>query len=68
MRELILHCSEQQAESLSDALLELGVLSVSVEDADEHTEQENRYLASQVWSQKSWRGNVTVWLLYCLKT
>jgi len=41
MRELVLHCLEAQAETLSDALLEAGVLSVSVEDADRDTEAEN---------------------------
>jgi ribosomal protein L11 methyltransferase len=40
MRELVLHSSETQAEALSDALLEAGVLSVSVEDADRDTEAE----------------------------
>jgi len=40
MRELVLHCLEAQAEALSDALLEAGVLSVSVEDADLGTEAE----------------------------
>lgn len=40
MRELVLHCLEAQAEALSDALLEAGVLSVSVEDADRDTAAE----------------------------
>lgn len=40
MRELLLTCLEEEAESLSDALLEAGALSVSVEDADENTEAE----------------------------
>src|SRR5690606_436621 len=40
MRELVLHCQEAQAEALSDALLEAGVLSVSVEDADSDTDAE----------------------------
>lgn len=40
MRELVLSCQESQAEALSDALLEAGVLSVSVEDADSDTEAE----------------------------
>lgn len=40
MREIVLMCAEQEAENVSDALLELGVLSVSVEDADENTDQE----------------------------
>lgn len=40
MRELVLECPETQAESLSDALLDAGVLSVTVEDADGDTEAE----------------------------
>jgi len=40
MREIVFLCAEQQAEHLSDVLLDLGVLSVSVEDANENTEQE----------------------------
>lgn len=40
MREIVLMCAEHEAESLSDALLELGILSVSVEDAEENTDQE----------------------------
>ncbi|CAM5783067.1 50S ribosomal protein L11 methyltransferase [Castellaniella caeni] len=40
MRELVLHCTEAQAEAWSDALLEAGALSVSVEDADGDTERE----------------------------
>jgi|SRR5690606_13444752 len=40
MRELVLTCPEAQAEALSDILLEAGVLSVSVEDADGDTDAE----------------------------
>ncbi|MFT0544770.1 50S ribosomal protein L11 methyltransferase [Allopusillimonas ginsengisoli] len=40
MRELVLLCPEERAEALSDALLEAGMLSVSVEDADSNTEAE----------------------------
>lgn len=40
MRELLIQCTETQAEALSDALLEAGALSVSVEDADSDTDQE----------------------------
>ncbi len=40
MRELVLDCPETQAEVLSDALLDAGALSVSVEDADEGTAAE----------------------------
>ncbi|MGE8548708.1 MAG: 50S ribosomal protein L11 methyltransferase [Alcaligenes sp.] len=40
MRELLLSCRENEAERLSDALLEAGALSVSVEDADGDTDRE----------------------------
>jgi ribosomal protein L11 methyltransferase len=40
MFELTLQCSESQVESVGDALEALGALSVSVEDADAHTELE----------------------------
>jgi len=40
MRELVLLCPGSQADALSDALLDAGVLSVSVEDADSDTEDE----------------------------
>ena len=40
MFELSLLCSQDQVETLSDALIALDALSVSVEDADAHTDQE----------------------------
>jgi len=40
MRELVLLCPGTQADALSDALLEAGALSVSVEDADVDTAAE----------------------------
>jgi ribosomal protein L11 methyltransferase len=40
MFELTLQCSESQVESVGEALEVLGALSVSVEDADAHTELE----------------------------
>ncbi|MGB6240937.1 MAG: 50S ribosomal protein L11 methyltransferase [Castellaniella sp.] len=40
MRELVLNCRQDQAEAWSDALLDAGALSVSVEDADGDTDQE----------------------------
>lgn len=40
MRELVLICPEDEADVLSDALLQAGVLSVSVEDADSDTSHE----------------------------
>lgn len=39
-RELVVEIDREQAEALSDALLELGALSVSVEDADADTPDE----------------------------
>jgi ribosomal protein L11 methyltransferase len=38
--EVIIEIAREHAESLSDALMEAGALSVSVEDADEGTDQE----------------------------
>lgn len=65
MRELVLECTEQQAESLSDALLELGVLSVSVEDADEDTEYEQALYGEPGLEPDvfAWRRNRVVALL-----
>ena len=40
MVELRLQCPQDQVEQISDALIALDALSVSVEDADAHTEQE----------------------------
>ncbi len=39
--EIMIEVAREHAESLSDALMEVGALSVSVEDADEGTEAEN---------------------------
>ncbi|MCD0504672.1 50S ribosomal protein L11 methyltransferase [Bordetella petrii] len=65
MRELVLHCLEAQAEALSDALLEAGVLSVSVEDADLGTEAE-RPLFGEPGTEpdvQAWNRNRVVALL-----
>lgn len=40
MVELHLHCPQHEVETISDALMALDALSVSVQDADAHTEQE----------------------------
>ncbi len=40
MVELLLLCGQDQVETLSDALMALDALSVSVENADAHTDQE----------------------------
>lgn len=65
MRELVLICPEAQAEALSDALLDAGVLSVSVEDADSDTEQEQP-LFGEPGSEpdvQAWQRNRVVALL-----
>ncbi|AZY50342.1 50S ribosomal protein L11 methyltransferase [Bordetella avium] len=65
MRELVLYCREAQAEALSDALLDAGVLSVSVEDADFGTEDE-RPLFGEPGTEpevQAWDRNCVVALL-----
>ncbi|MGZ9892291.1 50S ribosomal protein L11 methyltransferase [Bordetella bronchiseptica] len=65
MRELVLNCREAQADALSDALLEAGVLSVSVEDADLGTEAE-RPLFGEPGTEpqvQAWERNCVVALL-----
>jgi len=65
MRELVLHCREAQAEAFSDALLEAGALSVSVEDADEGTAGE-RPLFGEPGTEpdvQAWDSNRVVALL-----
>ena len=58
MRELVLLCPGTLAEPLSDALLEAGALSVSVEDADSDTDEEQPLFGepgsepnTQAWSR-----------------
>lgn len=58
MRELVFDCPEQLAEALSDALLDAGILLVSVEDADFGTEAEQPLFGepgleptTQAWSR-----------------
>jgi len=65
MRELVLHCIEAQAEALADALLEAGVLSVSVEDADSDTESEQPLFGEPGLEPEvqAWRRNRLVALL-----
>lgn len=65
MRELVLHCQEAQAEALSDALLEAGVLSVSVEDADSDTDAEHPLFGEPGLEPEvqAWRHNRVVALL-----
>ncbi|MGB3289091.1 MAG: 50S ribosomal protein L11 methyltransferase [Burkholderiaceae bacterium] len=65
MRELVLICPEAQAEALSDALMEAGVLSVSVEDADGDTDAEQPLFGEPGLEPdvQAWRNNRVVALL-----
>lgn len=65
MRELVLYCQDDQAEHLSDVLLESGALSVSLEDADEGTEAEQALFGEPGFepSQMAWLRNRLVLLL-----
>ncbi len=65
MREIVLHCREEQAEAWSDALLEAGVLSVSVEDAESDTEAEQALFGEPGTEPEvqAWRNNRVVALL-----
>ena len=65
MRELVLNCTEDQAEAWSDALLEAGALSVSVEDADGDTEHEQALFGEPGTEPEvlAWRRNRLVALL-----
>lgn len=65
MRELVLVCPEEEAEVLSDALLQAGVLSVSVEDADGDTNYETPLYGEPGLepSVHAWRRNRVVALL-----
>lgn len=65
MRELVLSCPEAEAESLSDILLDIGVLAVSVEDADSDTQSETPLYGEPGLepSVQAWRNNRVVALL-----
>lgn len=65
MRELVLNCPESMAEALSDALLEAGVLSVSVEDADRDTDDEQPLFGEPGTEPdvQAWQRNCVVALL-----
>lgn len=65
MRELVLLSDEHETEALSDNLLEIGALSVSVEDADNDTESE-RPLFGEPGTEpevQAWQRNYVVALL-----
>lgn len=65
MRELVLMCAENDAEQLSDLLLEEGVLSVSVEDADRDTDVEQPLFGEPGTEPdvQAWKHNRVVALL-----
>jgi ribosomal protein L11 methyltransferase len=65
MRELVLNCSAAHAEALSDALLGAGVLSVSVEDADQGSEAEQALFGEPGTEPevRAWQSNHVVALL-----
>lgn len=65
MRELVLLCPGDQAEVLSDALLDAGALSVSVEDADSDTDAEQPLFGEPGLEPPghAWRRNRIVALL-----
>jgi len=65
MRELVLSCSEAEAEALSDILMDTGVLAVTVEDADSDTEVEHPLYGEPGLEPKvqAWRNNRVVALL-----
>lgn len=65
MRELVLNCAENQADPWSDALLDAGALSVSIEDADSDTEHEQALFGEPGMEPQpqSWQRNRLVALL-----
>ncbi|NLY26598.1 MAG: 50S ribosomal protein L11 methyltransferase [Alcaligenaceae bacterium] len=65
MRELVLICPEAQAEPLSDALLDAGVLSVTVEDADVDSDAETPLFGEPGMEPQvqAWQRNRVVALL-----
>ena len=63
--ELRFVCAEREAEAFSDALMEAGALSVSVEDADANTAQEQPLFGEpgMAIENTAWRRNVVVALV-----
>jgi ribosomal protein L11 methyltransferase len=59
--EIVIEVAREHAEALSDALMDTGALSVSVEDADEGTEAKNHCLANRAWNLKKPHGIAAVW-------
>jgi len=65
MREMVLYCAQDHAEELAEALLDFGVLSVSVEDADENTAHEQALFGEPGLEPEvfAWRRNKVVAIL-----
>ena len=65
MRELVLNCAEAEAESLSDVLMDTGVLAVTLEDADSETVSEQPLYGEPGLEPEvqAWRNNRIVALL-----
>ena len=65
MRELVLLCPGTSAEAISDALMDAGVLSVSVEDADLDTDREQPLFGEPGTEPETlaWESNRVVALL-----
>jgi ribosomal protein L11 methyltransferase len=65
MRELVLNCAEAEAETLSDVLMDTGVLAVTVEDADSDTSSEQPLYGEPGLEPEvqAWRNNRIVALL-----
>ena len=65
MRELVLNCAEAEAESLSDVLMDTGVLAVTLEDADSETVSEQPLYGEPGLEPevRAWRNNRIVALL-----
>ena len=62
--ELRFLCAEREAEAFSDALMEAGALSVSVEDADANTADEQPMFGEPGYVvEGAWRRNVVVALI-----
>lgn len=65
MRELLLRCTGQEADSLTDALIQAGALAASVEDADSDTPDEQPLFGEpgSEASAQGWRSNLVIALL-----
>jgi len=65
MQEILLSCTQAQTEALTDALLEAGALSVSVQDADSNSADESPLFGEpgQEPEVKAWQHNHVVALL-----